>query len=99
MHIHLSNIWSRLMAWVLLSVGILNIIRGNDVALGILFMCLSIIFFPVTSIVLRDLFAIRIPNFVKIALAFLLLWICFHYGALAEGYYPEIRFISSNQTL
>ncbi|MUP46474.1 hypothetical protein E0K83_12070 [Gramella sp. BOM4] len=86
----LSKILGGIFGVFLLLIGMMNIFRGNDPGLGVMYMLLSIIFFPVTNTVLHDLFRLHIPYYVKVILAVLCLWSILAVGAIAEGYYPEI---------
>ena len=74
----------------LLLIGFMNIFRGNDPGLGIIYLLLSVVFFPLTNILLRDLFGLYIPYYIKVILAILCIWTILAVGAIAEGFYPEI---------
>ena len=85
---------SKLIGWIfgvfLILVGMMNIFRGNDLGLGVMYIMLSIIFFPVTNTLLHDLFRLHIPDYVKVIIAVLCIGSMLAVGAVAEGYYPEI---------
>ena len=74
----------------ILFLGILNLIRGNDLLLGIMLILLSPMYFPAIQIAVRDLFAFSIPLYIKIAIALIIFGINLSIGAIAEGFYSEI---------
>ena len=79
-----------LFSLLMISLGLMNIFRGNDPWLGMALLCCSVLFLPVTNMLLKDLFAIRIPVMLKVFLVILIILVNLEIGAIAEGYYPEI---------
>lgn len=73
-----------------LLVGIMNLFRGNDPGLGIVYAVLSLIYFPPVNLILKDLFGFSISYYFKAVLAILIIWATLAVGAIAEDYYPEI---------
>ncbi|WP_340112407.1 hypothetical protein [Maribellus mangrovi] len=84
-----SGIWN-VVSWVFgLAVfinGILNMFLGNDFALGVTFVLLSVVYFPPANRYLKKRFGFSFSPFLKILVAALLLWITGAVGAIAEGY-------------
>lgn len=67
--IRISNIISLVFGLLVITLGLLNIIKGNDPGPGITFIILSFLFFPVINRLLKDLFGISIPYYFKFILA------------------------------
>lgn len=84
-----SGIWN-VISWVfglaVFTNGILNMFLGNDFALGVAFVFMSLVYFPPVNRYLKMRFGFSFSPFLKILLAVLLLWITAAVGAIAEGY-------------
>ena len=73
-----------------LLVGVMNLLRGKDPGLGIMYAVLSLIYFPPVNVIFKDLFGFSISYYIKALLAVLIIWATLAVGAIAEDYYPEI---------
>lgn len=70
--------------WILI-IGILNIFQIHAVP-GIIYIALSLVFFPTTNIFLKKKFGFSIPFAIKIILFLLIMWFTLGVGDLAELY-------------
>ncbi|WP_462250779.1 hypothetical protein [Ekhidna sp.] len=72
------------------ALGIMNILRGNDPALGVAMLFASALYFPPSYDRIKGVTGISLHYFLRIVLALLIIWINMAVGAISEGYYPEI---------
>ncbi|MAN59523.1 MAG: hypothetical protein CMC08_06775 [Flavobacteriaceae bacterium] len=86
----LGNTLSVLFALLTLTLGIMNMARGNDFEFGIFLVMLSLIFLPPVTNFLKQRFGLPFPIWLKIIIAALVVWVNLAVGAINEGYYPEI---------
>lgn len=81
---------SKLLSWVfgilIFSLGILNLLAGNDSDFGVFLVMISFAFYPPVNEFIKKQFKIPVPNWFKIVLAIVLIWINLAVGAIAEGY-------------
>ncbi|MGB7784587.1 MAG: hypothetical protein WBL27_00670 [Salinimicrobium sp.] len=89
-----SSTLTRSLSWIfavlVFTNGLLNLIRGNDPALGIAFILLSIVYIPPFSRFFNRYLGFGIPFFFKLLLAIAIIWVSLAVGAIPEGFYPEI---------
>jgi hypothetical protein len=72
----------KITSWIF---GILNIFQVHAVP-GIIYIVLSLFFFPITNTILKKRFGFSIPFSVKIILFLLIMWFTLGVGDLAEIY-------------
>ena len=76
-------------SWVfgilILTIGILNIFQVHAVP-GIIYIILSLFFFPITNPILKKRLGFSVPFAVKIILFLLIMWFTLGVGDLAELY-------------
>jgi hypothetical protein len=86
----ISKILGSLFGLLTLTLGVMNMARGNDFEFGVLLVMVALVFFvPVTEFVKRKL-GVTVPIWFKIVLALLIVWVNLAVGAINEGYYPEL---------
>ena len=71
---------------LLLTVGILNIIFGNDADFGVFLVLLAFFYFPPVTNYIKKQFGFALPVWIKIILALLCIWANLAVGAIAERY-------------
>ncbi len=81
-----GNIISWIFGILFLLNGIINLIWGNDHALGAFFIVVSLIYFPPFMKWARNRTGFTLHPITKIIAALILLWITGAVGAIAEGY-------------
>ncbi|MEP1033797.1 hypothetical protein [Ekhidna sp.] len=86
----LATIISWLFGVLVLSLGIMNILRGNDPFFGVALLLASSVYFPPTYNLLKKLSGLSPHYMLRIILALLIIWVNLAVGAINEGYYPEI---------
>lgn len=89
-HLILSKIIGWIFGCLFLIVGLLNTFRASNAVPGITYVVLPMIYFSPVNVILKDLFAFRIPYCVKMILAALIIWSLLAAGIIGEEYYPEI---------
>ena len=81
--------FGKLISWLfgllVLTVGILNIIFGNDADFGVFLVLLAFLYFPPVTNYIKKQFRIALPVWIKIVLALLCIWANLAVGAIAEG--------------
>ena len=70
---------------ILITIGILNVFLVHPVP-GIIYVIISIVFFPPTNVVLKKRFNFSIPFSIKLILFILIMWPTLGVGDLAEMY-------------
>ena len=84
------SIISALFGLLIITVGIMNIARGNDAGFGVFLLLVSLLYFsPVTNAVEKKV-GFKIHWIFKLIVAVLFIWVNLAVGAIAEGYYPEL---------
>ncbi len=86
----ITNIISWIFGFIVLALGLMNILRGNDPFLGVALLLAAGIYFPPTYNLFRNVSGMSLHYLLRIALALLIIWINLAVGAINEGYYPEI---------
>ena len=69
---------------VVFAAGIVNVFWGNDPEFGVFIVLLSVVFFPVTNVVLHDFTGFTIPWWAKVALAVFIVWTTMGVGELPD---------------
>ena len=71
---------------LILILGILNLLYGNDADFGAFLVLISFVFYPPVNQFVQNRFHFSIPVWMKVVLAVLLLWVNMTVGAIAEGF-------------
>lgn len=81
-----SNVWN-IISWIFgiafFIIGVLNVFLVHSVP-GVLYILLSLIYFPLANIILKKRLGFSIPLIVKIILGIVILWGTLAVGDLAE---------------
>jgi hypothetical protein len=83
-----SNIFLNVISWffgiAFLAIGIINMIWGNDFFFGLFLAALTFVFFPPITTYLKIWLNIKLPWYIKVALAVFII-----FAALGVGELPE----------
>jgi len=82
--------FGKLISWffggLLLTVGILNIVFGNDADFGVFLLLLALLYFPPVTNYIKKQFGFTLPVWIKMVLAIFSIWANLAVGAIAEGF-------------